>query len=81
MQTGNVIIADGKVGVISELRFEALSSLVITDCIGIYLDGNDFYVGLDKCILLDENLNDYINRHVAKFGKLKINSKRKQSQT
>jgi hypothetical protein len=78
MQIGNVIIADGKVGIISELRFKALTSLEITDCIGIYLDGTDFYVEFKKCILLDETPNDYINRHVAKFGKLKINSKGKR---
>lgn len=80
MQTGNVIIADGKVGVVSDLSDGYMGSSY-GKIRGIYLDGIDFSVIEDKCILLDENLNDYINRHVAKFGKLKINSKRKPSQT
>ena len=81
MQVGNVIVYDGKVGIVSEIfshifNFEGDWDLVPKSFIGIYLNGEKFDIDLDKhWILLDETPNDYINRHVQRFGKLKVCNK------
>ncbi len=82
MELGNVIVYDGRVGIVSEI-FSNISGewdLVPKSFRGIYLNGEKFDIDLDKhWILLDETPNDYINRHVAKFGKLKVSSRGKKS--
>ncbi len=87
MQIGNVIIIDGKVGVISEqymkvIRKEDLTcAFEVTMLQGVYLTGEQFNVSVkDNYIVLNENLVDYINRHVQRFGKLKVENKRKAPQ-
>lgn len=82
MNIGNVIIIDGKVGTISEtyskvIRKEDLTcKFEVTMLQGVYLTGEQFNIPVDKSvILLDDNLNKYIDRLVRKFGKVRISSR------
>jgi hypothetical protein len=90
MEIGNVIIADGRVGVVAQINSQVRcikpnGSVFAGDWkevikySGVYLDGVDFNVSQEKCVLLDNCLNDYINRHVRKFGKLKVANKGKKN--
>ncbi len=75
MKTGNVIIYDGKVGVLAAIY----DSPGLREYVGVYFNGDNFVVTENSnYILLDENLTKYIDRHVAKFGKLKVSSRNKK---
>lgn len=75
MKIGSVIIVDGKVGVISDTYAQVITTNMLQ---GVYLTGEQFNIPIDKSvILLDDNLNKYIDRLVRKFGKLKISSRGK----
>lgn len=80
MKTGNVILADGKIGVLThwsdQLGFDP--SPTVNAC-GVYFDGNSFSVDTDTCIVLDLCLNDHINRHVKRCGKVKIARKNREN--
>lgn len=75
MEIGNVIIADGKVGVVTRFHLKDDGDCLVC---GFYLNNITFVLDEIKCTILDYNLNDYINRHVAKFGKLKVSSRGKK---
>lgn len=78
LEVGNVVIFDGKVGVVSQIysNFNGDWNLVPKCFHGVYLNGVDFSIKPeDNYIILDECLNNYINRHVRRFGKLKVENK------
>ncbi len=64
IQIGDVVIADGKVGVAIDFIPDAV--VVLT------LDKQVVEIEETKCIFLDECLNDYINRLIARFGGVRV---------
>lgn len=86
MEIGNVILADGKLGVLASYneyygpdKDDGSLGRKIVRARGVYLDGIDFSVDPDTCILLDLCLNDYINRHVSRCGRVKIARKNREN--
>lgn len=73
MESGNVVIANGKIGVIYTIYPKDPENRLYA--YGIYLDGEKFILRLPQCVVLDKSLNDYINRHVKRFGKVKVERK------
>lgn len=72
MKIGNVVIFDGKVGILAVIY----DSPGLREYVGVYFNGDNFVVKEDSnYILLDENLTNYIDRHVRRFGKLKVENK------
>lgn len=81
MEIGNVVIFDGRVGIVAQIYsdFAGDWNLVPKSFHGVYLNGTDFSIRPDdNYIIIDQTPNDYINRHVAKFGKLKVSSRGKK---
>lgn len=84
MQIGNVVIFDGRVGVIAQIysNFAGDWNLVPKSFHGVYLNGTDFSIKPDdNYIIIDDSLNDYINRLVHRFGKLKVSSRGKNGKS